>query len=77
MLLKTKKTCTRICVGLFFLLGGIEYGKKLLHAFLAQLCLLFCNFVSFLVLRVFDMFHLLVFESVNNDVHDNSICKHG
>lgn len=26
MLLKTKKTCTRICVGLFFLLGGIEYA---------------------------------------------------
>lgn len=28
MNLKTKKSYTRVCIGLFFLLGGIEYGKK-------------------------------------------------
>ena len=37
MLLKTKKRSTRVCVGLFFLFGGIEYGEELLEMFV-KLC---------------------------------------
>lgn len=53
MNLETKKKTTRVCVGLFFLLGGIEYGKQEMTRYeRVILNLLFFNLFNFSLIYI-------------------------